>query len=69
MHTLYAGDVVAGTISVSGNVDTSGSPYLDKVEKLVRVVEDRLVSDDASVSASKAAPLSSVSLSVNSEMT
>ena len=69
VHTLYAGDVVAGMISVSGNVDACGSPYLDKVEKLVRVVEDRLVSEDAPVSVPEPAPLPSVNLSVNSAMT
>ena len=43
VHTLYAGGMVAGMISVSGNVDACGYPYLHKVETLVRVVEDRLV--------------------------
>jgi UDP-GlcNAc:undecaprenyl-phosphate GlcNAc-1-phosphate transferase len=69
VHTLYAGGVVAGTISVSGNVDACGYPYLDKVEKLVRVIEGRLVSEELSVSASSPAALPGVNLSVNSVMT
>ncbi len=69
VHTLYAGDVVAGMISVAGNVDACGSPYLDKVEKLVRVLEGRLVSDDASVPPSEARSLSNVNLPVNSALT
>jgi UDP-GlcNAc:undecaprenyl-phosphate/decaprenyl-phosphate GlcNAc-1-phosphate transferase len=44
VHNLKAGNTVAGTISMAGNVEACGSPYLDKVEKLVRVVESRLVS-------------------------
>jgi len=69
VHTLYAGDVVAGMISVAGNVDACGSPYLDKVEKLVRVLEGRLVSGDASVPPSEARSLSNVNLPVNSALT
>jgi hypothetical protein len=56
-------------ISVSGNVDACGSPYLDKVEKLVRVVEDRLVPEDAPLSSSETSSLSNVNLSVNSALT
>ena len=56
-------------ISVSGNVDACGSPYLDKVERLVRVVEDRLVPEDAPVSSSETSSLSDVNLSVNSALT
>jgi UDP-GlcNAc:undecaprenyl-phosphate/decaprenyl-phosphate GlcNAc-1-phosphate transferase len=69
VHTLYAGDVEAGMISVSGNVDACGSPYLDKVEKLVRVVEDRLVPEDAPLSSAETPTLSNVNLSVNSALT
>jgi UDP-GlcNAc:undecaprenyl-phosphate/decaprenyl-phosphate GlcNAc-1-phosphate transferase len=69
VHTLYAGDALAGMISVSGNVDACGSPYLDKVEKLVRVVEDQLVPDNAPVSSSETLALSNVNLSVNSALT
>jgi UDP-GlcNAc:undecaprenyl-phosphate GlcNAc-1-phosphate transferase len=69
VHTLYAGDIVAGTISVSGNVDRCGPSYLDKVERLVRVVEHRLVSDDAPLASSETSPLSKVNLSVNSALT
>ena len=69
VHTLYAGDIVAGMITVSGNVDACGSPYLDKVEKLVRVVEDRLVLDDAAVSSVETSSALNVNLSVNSAMT
>jgi UDP-GlcNAc:undecaprenyl-phosphate GlcNAc-1-phosphate transferase len=70
VHTLYAGNVVAGMISVSGKkVDAFGSPYLDKVEKLVRVVEDRLVDNADPLSPSDSSTLSSLNLSVNSAMT
>ena len=69
VHTLHAGDVVAGAITLSGTAAAGGVPYLDKVEKLVRVVEDRLVSQDSSVSASETTSLSAVRLSVNSVMT
>ena len=65
VHALYAGDLVAGMISVSGNVDACGSPYLHIVEKLVRVVEERLVSDDAPVTVPEPAPLPIVNLAVN----
>jgi UDP-GlcNAc:undecaprenyl-phosphate GlcNAc-1-phosphate transferase len=67
VHTLHAGDIVAGMITVSGNVDGCGSPYLDKVEKLVRVVEDRLVLED--VSSVETSSSLNVNLSVNSAMT
>jgi UDP-GlcNAc:undecaprenyl-phosphate/decaprenyl-phosphate GlcNAc-1-phosphate transferase len=66
VHTLYAGDMFAGVITVSGNVDACGSPYLHNVEKLVRVVEDRLVSGDAVVSVPGPPPLLIVNLAVNS---
>ncbi len=36
VHTLYTGDLVAGTISASGFVNECGGAYLDKVERLVR---------------------------------
>jgi hypothetical protein len=65
VHTLHAGDDLAGTISVSGNVDICGYPYLDRVERLVRVVEDRLVASDASAPANAPTPLPSVNLAVN----
>ncbi len=60
-HTLYFGDVAAGTINVCGKVDGGGSPYLDKVEKLVRIVESRLVADQPVVaSASESSTLPNV---------
>ena len=48
-----------------------GSPYLDKVEELVRVVEGQLVSGDAAVSpVGRPRPVSGVNLSsVNSALT
>jgi UDP-GlcNAc:undecaprenyl-phosphate GlcNAc-1-phosphate transferase len=69
VHTLYAGGVVAGMISVAGKVNGSGSLYLHKVEKLVRVVEDRLVPGNASHLPSESPSLSSVNLSVTSALT
>lgn len=69
VHVLYADDVVAGMISVAGKVNACGSPYLDKVEKLVRVVEDRLVPDNAALSPSENPSLSNVNLAVNSALT
>jgi UDP-GlcNAc:undecaprenyl-phosphate/decaprenyl-phosphate GlcNAc-1-phosphate transferase len=69
VQTLRAGHVVAGTISVSGGVDACGSPYLDKVEKLLRVVEHGLLSEDAYVSPSETPSLANVNLSVTSAMT
>ena len=65
VHTLYVGDLVAGMISVSGNVNACGSPYLHKVEKLVRMVESRLVAEDAPVIVPEPAPFPIVNLSVN----
>ena len=35
VHTLHAGNVVAGEITLSGTAAAGGVPYLDKVEKLV----------------------------------
>ncbi|MGO9469986.1 MAG: MraY family glycosyltransferase [Isosphaeraceae bacterium] len=71
VHTLHAGSTVAGTISMAGKVDAGGSHYLDKVEKLVRVVERRLVPDfdQATVSDSDSPSLAGVNLSINSVMT
>jgi UDP-GlcNAc:undecaprenyl-phosphate/decaprenyl-phosphate GlcNAc-1-phosphate transferase len=69
VHTLYAGDIMAGTISVSGNVDRCSASYLDKVERLVRAVEDRLVSEDVPLSSSTTSALANVNLSVNSALT
>jgi UDP-GlcNAc:undecaprenyl-phosphate/decaprenyl-phosphate GlcNAc-1-phosphate transferase len=68
IHTLYAGDVAAGMISVSGKVDPYGSPYLDKVERLVRVVEGQLLADEPSVSESESSSLSNMNLPVNSAL-
>ncbi len=66
VHTLHAAGVPAGVLRVAGGVDGCGSPYLDKVEKLVRLLEAQLVSADAPVSAAAAQSLSNVNLSVNS---
>jgi hypothetical protein len=57
-------------IHVSGDVDTCGSPYLDKVEKLVRVVECRIVAEGNPPSSSGSSTLSGVDLSsVHSALT
>lgn len=56
VHSLYAGKVQAGVIRVFGTVDACGSPYLNRVERLVRLVECCLVSDSHPLSA--AAPSS-----------
>ncbi len=69
VHVLHAGGKSAGMISVAGTVNASGSPYLDKVEKLVRVVEDRLLPENARLSPPGAAPLSNVNLTVTSALT
>jgi UDP-GlcNAc:undecaprenyl-phosphate GlcNAc-1-phosphate transferase len=69
VHNVYSGEVRAGTISVAGNADASGLPYLDKVERLVRVVKARLVFDEARVPAAEAKPLSNANLTVESAVT
>jgi UDP-GlcNAc:undecaprenyl-phosphate GlcNAc-1-phosphate transferase len=72
VHTIHAGDSVAGMIRVSGGVDCRGTPYLDKVENLVHVVESRLLSDAHPAPAAPAAAarsFSNVDLSVNSALT
>jgi hypothetical protein len=70
VHSIRAGGVAAGVIHVSGDVDTCGSPYLDKVEKLVRVVECRIVSEGNPSSSSGSSTLSGVDLSsVHSALT
>lgn len=66
VHTLHAGGAVAGVIRVAGAVDAWGSSCLDKVERLVQIVEDGLVSDDEPLSSAASASLSHVNLSVNS---
>jgi hypothetical protein len=66
IHNLCAGEMVVGMIRVSGTVDACGSAYLDKVEKLVRVVERHLVSEHAPLLRSESSPLYNVNLSVNS---
>jgi UDP-GlcNAc:undecaprenyl-phosphate GlcNAc-1-phosphate transferase len=68
VHALHAGDVEVGMIRVSGNVDACGSPYLHKVERLVRVVEGRLVPDGDLDSSSETATLSDVNLSLDSAL-
>jgi UDP-GlcNAc:undecaprenyl-phosphate GlcNAc-1-phosphate transferase len=65
-HNLCAGDVVVGMIRVSGAVDAGGSLCLSRVERLVRIVEGRMMADSAALSPSEASSLSHMNLSVNS---
>jgi UDP-GlcNAc:undecaprenyl-phosphate GlcNAc-1-phosphate transferase len=69
VHNLYAGEVRAGTISIAGNSDATGLPYLDKVERLVRVVKARLIFDGAHVPSPGAGPLATANLKVESAVT
>jgi UDP-GlcNAc:undecaprenyl-phosphate GlcNAc-1-phosphate transferase len=69
VHTLHTVGAPAGVLRVAGGVALGGSPYLDKVEKLVRVLEARLALEGAAVSAAQAPPLPDVTLTVESAVT
>ena len=68
VHTLYTGDVVAGMITVAGHANARGSHYHKKAEKLVQLVADRRLSEDALLSASEPTPPRSGNLLVNPAM-
>jgi UDP-GlcNAc:undecaprenyl-phosphate GlcNAc-1-phosphate transferase len=63
-HNLCAGDIVMGTIRVSGAVDAGGSLGLSRVERLVRIVEGRLMAENAPLSSSEESSFSGVNLVV-----
>ena len=64
-HNLCSGDIVVGMIRVSGAVDAGGSLCLNRVERLVRIVQERLMADSAPIPSSEASTLSKLNLSVN----
>jgi UDP-GlcNAc:undecaprenyl-phosphate GlcNAc-1-phosphate transferase len=67
-HNLCAGDIVMGMIRVSGAVDAGGSLCLNRVERLVRIVEGQLMPDSALLSSTVPSPLSDMNLSEDSAM-
>ena len=63
VHTLYAEGVPAGVLHVAGSIDASRSPYLSKVEELVRMLEGQLGSDVPAAPTSEAPSPSCVQMS------